>query len=48
MTTAAYPWTLQEIVVDPPGQNGTQTGAYNLAIVSFNNVETRQTTAVNT
>jgi len=48
VTTAAYPWTLQEIVVDPPGQNGTQTGAYNLAIVAFNNVETRQTVAVNT
>jgi len=48
VTTAAYPWTLQEIVVDPPGQNGTQAGAYNLALVSFNNVETRVTTAVNT
>lgn len=47
-TTAAYPFTFQELVVDPPGANGTAAGAYNLAIVSFNNVETRQLTAVNT
>jgi hypothetical protein len=48
VTTAAYPFTFQELVLDPPGANGTASGAYNLAIVSFNNVETRQTTAVNT
>lgn len=47
-TTAAYPFTFQELVLDPPGANGTASGAYNLAVVSFNNVETRQLTAVNT
>lgn len=48
VTTAAYPFTFQELVLDPPGANGTASGAYNLAVVSFNNVETRQLTAVNT
>ena len=48
VTTAAYPFTLLELVLDPPGANGTASGAYNLAVVSFNNVETRQLTAVNT
>lgn len=48
VTTAAYPFTLQELVLDPPGANGTASGAYNLAVVSWNNVETRQLTAVNT
>lgn len=48
VTTAAYPFTFQELVLNPPGANGTQSGAYNLAVVSFNNVETRQLTAVNT
>lgn len=48
VTTAAYPFTLQELVLYPPGANGTAAGAYNLAVVSFNNVETRQLTAVNT
>ena len=48
VTTAAYPFTFQKLVLDPPGANGTNSGAYNLAVVSFNNVETRVTTAVNT
>lgn len=48
VTGAAYPFTFQNLVLDPPGSNGTQSGAYNLAVVSFNNVETRQLTAVNT
>jgi hypothetical protein len=48
VTTAAYPFTFQELVLNPPGANGTAAGAYNLAVVSWNNVETRQLTAVNT
>lgn len=54
-TTAAFPFRLQNLVFDPPGANGTIQGAnvstaspYNYAIVAWNNVETRQTTAVNT
>ena len=47
-TTAALPFTFQELVLNPPGANGTASGGFNLAVVSFNNVETRQLTAVNT
>jgi hypothetical protein len=47
-TGAAYPFTFQELVLNPPGANGTNSGAYNVVVVSFNNVETRQLTAVNT
>jgi len=47
-TTAAYPFTFIDLVLDPPGANGTASGAYNLVIVAWNNVETRQLTAVNT
>ncbi len=46
VTTAAYPWRLQSLVLNPPGQNGTSSGAYNYAIVSFNNVEGKNSTAV--
>jgi len=48
VTTAAYPWRLVSLVLNPPGQNGTASGAYNYAIVAFNNVETKNATAVNT
>jgi hypothetical protein len=34
------------LYLNPPGANGTSSGAYNYAIVSFNNVETKVTTAV--
>lgn len=47
-TTAALPWRLLSLVLAPPGANGTQTGAYNYAVVAFNNVETKNATAVNT
>lgn len=47
-TTAAYPFRLVGLVLSPPGANGTASGAYNLAIVAFNNVETQNATAVNT
>lgn len=46
--TATKPWRLVSLVLDPPGANGTQTGAYNYAIVAFNNVETKALTASNT
>lgn len=46
-TTAAYPFRFERLVLDPPGANGTNSGAYNLAVVSYNNVEGRNATAVN-
>lgn len=48
VTTAAYPWRLNGLVLNPPGAPGTASGAYNLAVVAFNNVETKNATAVNT
>lgn len=48
VVTAAYPWRLVSIVLSPPGAPGTATGAYNLAVVAFNNVETKNLTAINT
>lgn len=47
-TTAAYPFRLNKLVLSPPGAPGTASGAYNLAIVGFNNQENRNSTAVNT
>lgn len=47
-TTAAYPFRLVGLVLNPPGAPGTASGAYNLAVVAFNNVETKNATAVNT
>jgi hypothetical protein len=47
-TTAALPFRLQELVTFPPGAPGTQAGAYNTAVVSFNNVEGINATATNT
>lgn len=48
VTTAAYPFRLDSLVLTPPGANGTNSGAYNLAVVAWNNVETKNATAVNT
>lgn len=39
--TATLPWRMNRLIFDPPGSNGTQTGAYNYVVVAFNNVETR-------
>lgn len=47
-TTAAYPFRLIGLVLSPPGAPGTASGAYNLAVVAFNNVETKNLTAINT
>jgi len=46
--TAAFPWRLVGLVTDPPGAPGTAAGAYDYAVVAFNNVETKVTTAINT
>lgn len=40
-TTATLPFRVVSLITDPPGVNGTAAGAYNLAVVAFNNVETR-------
>lgn len=44
--TATFPFRVAGLVLDPPGSPGTQTGANNYVIVAFNNVETKNTTAV--
>jgi hypothetical protein len=43
--TATLPFRVVALVTDPPGGPGTQSGAYNWAIVAFNNVETKSLTA---
>jgi len=48
VVTAAYPFRLNSLVLSPPGAPGTASGAYNYAVVAFNNVETKNATAVNT
>jgi hypothetical protein len=45
-TTATYPFRVVSLVTQPPGGPGTQSGAYNYAVVSFNNVSTKQLTSV--
>ena len=45
-TTATLPFRIVSLVSFPPGANGTQSGAYNQVVVAFNNVETKNTTAV--
>lgn len=39
--TATLPFRVVSLKTDPPGVNGTEAGPYNLAVVAFNNVETR-------
>lgn len=46
-TTNTLPFRLTGIVADPPGANGTATGAYTWVTVAFNNVETKSLTAQN-
>jgi hypothetical protein len=43
--TPTLPFRVIALVTDPPGGPGTQTGAYNWAVVGFNNVETKSLTA---
>jgi hypothetical protein len=56
VTTAAYPFRLVGLVLTPPGAPGTAQAAsnpwttvspYNYAVVAFNNVETKNATAIN-
>jgi hypothetical protein len=51
-TNSAYPWRLVSLVWAPPGANGVATSgsaaAFNYGVVAFNNVETKNLTAVNT
>lgn len=39
--TATLPWRMVRLILDPPGVNGTQSGAYNYVQVTPNNIETR-------
>lgn len=41
------PFRVVSLVTAPPGAPGTAPGAYNYAVVAFNNVETKNTTAQN-
>jgi hypothetical protein len=45
-TTNTLPFRIVGLDVDPPGTNGTDAGAYNLVIVAFNNVSTKQLTGI--
>ena len=45
-TTATLPFRVVSLVLDPPGGPGTASGAYNYAVVAFNNVSTKQLTSV--
>jgi hypothetical protein len=45
-TTATFPFRVVSLVTQPPGGPGTEAGAYNYAVVAFNNVSTKNTTSV--
>lgn len=45
-TTNTLPFRVVQLMQEPPGANGTATGAYNLVIVAFNSVVTKQLTGV--
>lgn len=45
-TTATLPFRVVSLVTDPPGASGTAAGAYNLAVVAFNNVGTKTLTGI--
>jgi hypothetical protein len=45
--TSTLPFRVVSLVTSPPGAAGTNAGQYNLAVVAFNNVETKQLLAVN-
>jgi len=44
--TATLPFRVVSLDIDPPGTPGTDAGAYNYVIVSFNNVSTKQLTGI--
>lgn len=45
-TTNTLPFRVVALVTQPPGSAGTDAGAYNWAIVAFNNVSTKQLTGI--
>lgn len=45
-TTATLPFKVVSLVTSPPGANGTASGAYNYAVVAFNNVSTKTLTGI--
>lgn len=45
-TTNTLPFRVVSLVTNPPGSAGTEAGAYNWAIVAFNNVSTKQLTGI--
>jgi len=45
-TTATLPFRVVGLVTSPPGSNGTEAGAYNYAVVAFNNVSTKTLTGI--
>jgi hypothetical protein len=45
-TTATLPFRIVGLITDPPGSAGTASGAYNWAIVAFNNVTTKNQTGI--
>lgn len=45
-TDSTLPFRVVSLVTDPPGVNGTAAGAYQKAVVAFNNVSTKQLTGV--
>ena len=45
-TTNTLPFRVIGLVTQPPGAPGTEAGAYNLAVVAFNNVSTKQLTGI--
>ena len=44
--TATLPFRIISLVQEPPGAPGTESGAYNLVIVAFNNVATKSLTGI--
>ena len=45
-TTHTLPFRVVALVQNPPGSAGTDAGAYNWAVVAFNNVSTKQLTGI--
>lgn len=45
-TTATLPFKVVGLVTSPPGAPGTASGAYNYAVVAFNNVQTKTLTGI--
>lgn len=45
-TTDTLPFRIVDLVTQPPGAPGTESGAYNYVVVAFNNVSTKQLTSV--